>query len=319
MRTVFKESAVRQIVREEYQLALISEGAWDQIAAGLKGVASWLGKQFSGVTQEWTNSINQIMTSMPNVKRELQVVIDALKAGMAESKESLKLDEGLMSAKKFGAEANAMNADIESDIAGPVYQFVKNAKTAPATTAESVFLGPAYTILSENAPSVQKKKLEESLGITTVLGTFLAAMGAVPMVLGGLAKLAKLLKAEKTAKHLEHAEHVAHAFENKVIDTVIPDLLAYAIYKYLTSKGIPISAEKIADANAFKASKAKATTKGIVYKCLLIYFAYNGLVGAFKAGVSLLGFVEGAATTVKGIELAKGAKEVAKLVKGAVT
>ena len=43
----------------------------------------------------------------------------------------------------------------------------------------------------------------------------------------------------------------------------------------------------------------------------------NGLVGVLKAGASLLGFVEGGATAVKGVELAIGAKEVANIVKAA--
>jgi hypothetical protein len=43
------------------------------------------------------------------------------------------------------------------------------------------------------------------------------------------------------------------------------------------------------------------------------YMRVNGLVSAVKAGVSILGFVEGTATTIKGIELAKGAQEIASL------
>ena len=54
--------------------------------------------------------------------------------------------------------------------------------------------------------------------------------------------------------------------------------------------------------------------KNLIYKAILIYFAWDGIKGVLHAGASLIGFIEGAATTVKGIELAKGAAEISKLV-----
>jgi hypothetical protein len=100
----------------------------------------------------------------------------------------------------------------------------------------------------------------------------------------------------------------------------MPFRLAYAVYLGLWKMGIkltkgdePLNEIEIKAEEEGKEAIAKA--KGLVYKVLLLYFAFQGLAGALKAGASLLGFVEGGATTIKGIELARGAEEVAKLVR----
>jgi hypothetical protein len=136
------------------------------------------------------------------------------------------------------------------------------------------------------------------------------------MVFKGLTKLAKVLGATKTVQVFEKAYSIAHHFEQKTIDLVVPDKLSYAIYKLLWKRGIKLSEHQLEFLD-FQLGKehAMARTQGLIYKALLIYFAWNGLQGVLHAGASLLGFVEGTATTVKGIELARGASEITKLIR----
>jgi hypothetical protein len=126
------------------------------------------------------------------------------------------------------------------------------------------------------------------------------------------------LGATGAATIFEKAEKVTHHFEQKVIDFAMPFRLAYAVYVGLWKMGIKLTkGDEMLNEIEIKADegkKALSQCKNIIFKTLLIYFAIQGVTGALHAGASLLGFVEGAASTVKGIELAKGAIEIGKMV-----
>jgi hypothetical protein len=65
------------------------------------------------------------------------------------------------------------------------------------------------------------------------------------------------------------------------------------------------------------AQNIKQKVDSLMYKGLLMFFFFRGLTGVLHAGASLLGIAEGAATTVKGVELSSAAAEVAAIAKTA--
>lgn len=278
---------------------MIEEGLLDDAKSGFKKLSNAVTSAFKKVADNWAATISEKLNSMQNVPSEVLMVVDALKEGMKSTGESISLDETLKMAKSLGSE-NALKA-AEEDLAGPIYANAKELKEM-------------FDILSNDSYHRQRKNLHE-VGVTTVLGIGLAAIGGLPMLFKGLHKLASYLGATRTAEIFEKCESFFHAVEKKFIDFVIPSKLSYAVYKFLAEKGFQVAGEKeVLTFDTYKGSNSEEKTEELIYKALLIYFAFQGLVGALKAGASLLGFIEGTATAVKGVELAKGFADVRKIV-----
>ena len=284
----------------------MQEGLWDDVKSGVKKLSAKITSKFKGLAEEWAKVIIEKIEQLKSPPEEVAKVVEALKIGMKESGESINLDDNLKAAKELG-KINALQA-VESDMSGPIH-----------STAES--MAESYVVLNSKEYISQKEQLNE-LGVTAVAGLGLAIIGGLPMLFKGLKKLALALNSEKAAELFEKAEHVTHAIEEKVVDYIVPDKLSYQIYKALNKRGFHVSksSELLSYDDYVKnsdGSDARKKTDGLVYKAMLIYFAINGLVGVLKAGASLLGFVEGGATAVKGVELAKGAADVSKILRGA--
>ncbi len=307
---VISEARLRRIIEEELiRDYIIREGLWDDVKSGVKKLSKMVTEKFKEVALEWAATIKEKISQLAKVPDEVLKVIEALKGAMQETKESLPMDDTLKMAKEIGAisKEEALQA-AQSDLEGPVH-----------ATAES--LAESYILLSDRSYLSETRRLNEG-GVLGVLGISLGIIGGIPLLLKGLEKLSRYLKAEKTANLFKKAHHVAHAFEEKVIDYAIPDRLSYAIYKKLFDKQILLSSGTEAlSFEAYKSGtdKAREKTESLMYKAMLIYFAIQGFFAVLHAGASMLGFVEGTATTVKGIELAKGGSEVAKLVRAAGT
>ena len=306
------EARLRQIVQEEVlRQHLISEGIWDDVKDGVKKLSSIVSQKFKTVASDWVAKINEKIEELSTLPEEVSLVMSAVKTGMKESGESLTLDDTLKMAKELG-QLNAV--DIASnDLAGPV-------KEKAAQLQKTGKMTEIYAVLGDKRYTSQKKKLNE-LGVTAVAGIGLAVMGGLPMLFSGLKKLAQMLGAEGLVGVFEKAYHVTHAFEEKVVDYMIPDRLSYQAYKFLNSRGFHVTQkQELLSYEEYKTdadkSGARKKTDGLIYKVILIYFAVQGLVGVLKSGLSLLGFVEGGATAVKSAELAKGASEVAKIARG---
>ena len=304
---VITETQLRHLIQEELvRNYLLQEGLWDDVKSGVKKLSKAVTEKFKNLASDWAKIIIEKLDELKSLPTEINSVVDALKIGMKESGESLTLDDNLKAAKELG-KINAIGV-VESDLSGPVH-------------ANAEAMSEAYSVLNTESYIRQKKQLNE-LGVTAVAGLSLAIVGGLPMLFKGLKKLALALKSEKAAELFEKAEHVTHAVEEKVIDYIVPDKLSYQIYKALNARGFHVSksTELMSYDDYVKnvdGSDARKKTDGLVYKAMLIYFAFNGLIGVLKAGASLLGFVEGGATAVKGIELAKGAADVSKIVRGA--
>jgi hypothetical protein len=319
-RPTISEARVRQIIYEELvRHYLIQEGLWDDVKSGVKRLSSYVSKQFKSVAAAWAKLITDRVGKLQEIPEDAKKIFGVLKQAMQQTGETFQMDETLKAAKELGKlGSEGALAAVEADLEGPV----KEKARAATVKGEGVYLPSVYAVLAEKkyvsgAPSEQ---LNEDFGVTAALGIGLAVMGGLPMLFKGLHKLAGVLGAEKAAEMFEKAEHVTHHFEQKTIDFVMPDKLAHAVYMGLWKMGIKLTkGDEPYNEIEIKAEKdgvdALKKAKGLVYKVLLIYFAFNGISGVLKAGASLLGFVEGAATSVKGVELAKGAVELSKLVR----
>lgn len=315
-RNLLTEAQIRRIVQEEVTLQMLEEGMWDDVKAGATRLKALVSKQFGKAAARWGSMISEKIHQLSEIPEDAKAAMSALKAAMKETGESIRLDDNLKAAKDFSSLTKEKALAIaQSDFEGPVHNLAKEVQSS-GTKAEAKHYAGIYSILIEaNQPS----EVLTEFGVSGVLGVGLAVLGGLPMLFTGLHKLAKALKAEKLAHLFEKAEHVTHAFEVKTINAIVPNKLSYAAYKQLHKWGLRFSDEThelltfdeyVSDEDG---SHAMKRVNGLLYKAILIYFAFNGLAGVLHAGASLVGVVEGAATTVKGVELARGAMEIAAL------
>jgi hypothetical protein len=260
---------------------------------------------------------------------ELKTLIDAIKKGMKESGENIKLNDTLKDAKKFGS------TDFEK-IAESDFENIK-ANAANLSNAKSESLLKLNSMLLIEDAETKTSLLNESL--IGLVGIGLAALGFLPMLFAALSKVASWLKCPKIAESMEKAEHFFHKIEENVIDFIVPDKFSYKVYLSLQdtpfSKGLKLSAgDEIISFDDYTSDKAKAYEKpgkesnhprsvrskvdGLIYKGLLIFFLWEGIQGVLHSGASMLGILEGSASAVKGVELAKAAEEIAVAARGAV-
>lgn len=306
------------MVQEEIALQLLEEGLWDDVKSGAARLKALVTKQFGAAAQKWGQAIRVKLEKLNQIPDEIKTIVAGLQAGMKETGESIQLDKTLQAAKEFGTLSKEQAlAAVQADLEGPVHDLAAKAQKS-GTKAESRHYGQVYAVLLAEAPDDQALLTE--VGVTGVLGIGLAILGGLPMLFTGLHKLASVMRAERAAKLFEKAEHITHAFEVKVINAVVPNKLSYFVYRFLHNKGLKFTDEKTDDIMSFDeyvkdedGSHAMKRVNGLLYKALLIYFAFSGLASVVQAGASLIGFVEGAATTVKGVELARGAMEIAAL------
>lgn len=315
-RSTVADSQVRQIVQEEMILYLLEEGLWDDVKAGAIKLRKLVTKQFGQQAPKWGQTIQNKLSKfeMPD---DVKLGIAALKAGMKESGESIELDDALKAAKELGKyNKEKALALTQADLEGPVHEFAKKIQQK-GVQAEARYFSQIYKALFDCPTD------HENLNEVDLVGAFgigLAVLGGLPMLFKGLEKIAHAVHAERLTKFFTAAEHVTHAFEVKTINAVVPDKLSYAAYKFLHSRGLKFSKETkdLLEFGEFlydeDGSHAKKQVNGLLYKSLLLYFAFNGLAGVLHAGASLVGFVEGTATAVKGVELARGATELAALI-----
>lgn len=317
-RSITTEAQLRKIIFDELvDQYLIKEGIWDDVKSGTQKLSAYVTKHFKEAAGKWAGTIVNASSKLTKIPDDAKKILGVLKQAMEETGESFQMDEGLKQAKELGQyNKEKALAIVEQDLEGPVHDKAK----ALETKSEGKYIPEIYNVLAETQyATLPKEKLNE-FGVTAVAGISLAIMGGLPLLFKGLHKLANALGAHGSAELFEKAEHVTHHFEQKVVNFAMPFKLAYAVYLGLWKMGIHLTkGDQPLNEIEIKAEddgvKAIAQTKGLVYKVLLIYFAINGLLGVLHAGASMLGFVEGAATSVKGVELARGAEELAKLVR----
>ena len=327
---IISEAKLRKIIREELtRQYIVQEGLADDAKQGIVKLTKAVKDKIKGKAKELAAKISEAMATFNSMPDELKTLINAIKKGMKESGESLKLDDTLKDAKKFGS--TDFKAAAESD-----FQNLKD-NAANLSNAKTESLLKLNSVLLVEDFSSEKLILNESL--VGLVGIGLATIGFLPMLFAALKKVATWLKCPKIAESMEKAEHFFHKFEEKVIDYVVPDKFSYKVYLAFQgtpfSSGLKLSAgDDIISFEDYTSDKAKAYEKsgkeskhsrsvrskvdGLIYKGLLIFFLWEGIQGVLHSGASMLGIVEGSASAVKGVELAKAAEEIAIAVRGVV-
>lgn len=319
---VITESQLRRIIYDELiEQYMIQEGLWDDVKSGAKKLVSTVTKPFKKVAASWAKKITEYIEKLSDMPEDAKLIMQALKKGMQETGESFKMTPELLEAKKFSAVAANAPDLLEQDFKDGVHDKMKS--LGGDKKNESVFIQNIVNVLNEECYiKTTKQRLNEDFGIISGIGVSLALLGGIPMLFKGLHKLASVMGAHRLAEVFKKAEKIAHHFERDVIDLVIPDKLSYFIYKHLKTNFkhfSTLSKKKMLTLEEFQLnsdhSGAMRKVQTGIFKTVLIAFALAGFVGALKAGASLLGAVEGGATTVKGVELAQGAKELASLMR----
>jgi hypothetical protein len=319
------DSRVREILQEEIFLRmLLDEGIWDDVVDGAKKLRAAATKKFGSVAGGWAKAVNDTLRKLERMPDEVTSLMGAIKVGMQKSGESLRLDDTLQQAKALGQMGTSGALElVQADLEGPVHDRAE--KASASVKGEGTYRSGIYAIMLE--ADLEPPQLVNEISLTGALGVGMATLGGSIMLFKGLAKLAGWLGAEKAAHLFHKVEHVLHGFETKAVDVVVPDRLAYVVYSILYDRDLKIGGIGKGDERRkltlaeFRSddtgSHSMAVTKSLIYKVILIYFAWHGIEGAVKAGASLLGFVEGAATTIKGAEIAAGASELVAIARGA--
>jgi len=323
IRPVISEAKLRKIIREELtRQYIVQEGLTDDAKQGIIKLTKAVKDKIKGKAKELAAKISEAMAAFKKMPNELKSLVDAIKKGMKESGESIKLDDTLKDAKQFGSTDFKKVAEEDFENLKSNAANLSNVKTESLLKLNSL-------LLVEGLDS-EKSLLNES--IIGIVGMGLAGMGFLPMLFKALSKVATWLKLPKIASAMEKAEHFFHKIEEDVIDFIVPDKFSYKVYLALQdtpfSSGLKLSAgDDIVSFEDYTSDKAMAYEKpgkenehprsvrskvdGLIYKGLLIFFLYEGIQGVLHSGASMLGILEGSASAVKGVELAVAAEEIA--------
>lgn len=329
-RPVITEAKLRRIIRDELaRQYIIQEGLADDAKQGIIKLTKAVKEKIKGKAKDLASKISEAIATFKEMPDELKTLVNAIKKGMKESGESIKLDDVLKGAKQFGSTDFKKVADEDFENLKSSAANLSNAKT------ESLLKLNSLLLVEETAS--EKLTLNES--VVGLIGIGLATMGFLPMLFAALSKVATWLKCPKIASSMEKAEHLFHKLEEKVIDYIVPDKFSYRVYLALQdtpfSSGLKLSAgDDIISFEDYTSDTAKAYEKpdkesnhprsvrskvdGLIYKGLLVFFLWEGIQGVLHSGASMLGILEGGASAVKGVELAKAAQEIAIAARGAV-
>jgi hypothetical protein len=244
---------------------------------------------------------------------KLKPLVAMIKQAEQETGEKLPTNQTIQAAMALPAKAKA----AEAEIAQQKSAVAALPQAQPGAQQEAC--ARQFDAILVEAMAVEKKPLNEALGPTVIIGFVLALIGGIPMLINGLHKLATKLTLTKTADMLAHMHHVTHSFEQKAIDYIIPDILSYALYTKFWKAGIKVRGSKAFDKPLSREEytagegNVRGTVESIIYKIMLVWFLAQGIRGAWSAGTSLLGLAEGAASSVKAVEIAAVVTQVAEI------
>jgi hypothetical protein len=319
------EVVVAEAIRREQDtsavLAMVNEGFADVIKQAwekTKGVAS---SAWEGIKNKFAQSTSMAKSVVANKLAELKAAFPQIKADFdqlrqieASSGEKLGTNPAIMQAMKLPSLVKAATSEIQA-AKGTAQQVAQQppqqAPTAPLQAAQEAYMVGTANILTECVHTVQLHEIKNppdqqlnEVGVIGVAGLALGALGGIPLILKGLHKLAGFLGMEKTAHALESAHEVMHHFEEKAIDYMVPDKLSFGYYqqmqKVFSKNEQPIAFEE------YRTSDVRKKVEMRIYKVVLVFFLFHGVHAALEAGASLIGAAEGAASTIKAIEIGTG-------------
>jgi hypothetical protein len=158
-------------MQKRHRTTHLDEGAWDDVRDGIRRLSSFVTRQFGEVAARWGASISKKLDAMSEMPADVMTVFAAVKAGMQETGESIKMDAALRDAQELGRLGRSgILAVVDDDLMGPV-------KEKAALATEGLHVRTLYLVLSENAPPCDRDQLDESLTVGSVLGVGLAIMG----------------------------------------------------------------------------------------------------------------------------------------------
>jgi len=306
----------------------INEGLIDLIkkaAASLKQGASQGWEKVQGALRSSVANLTGIIAKkspeLAKLKPQLQFIMDIKNEAEAETGEKFPIDNTMQIAQNLSLKAREATQEVNALKGQGASATNQSQPVAPNQRGvQEAFAIELTTIINETVADYSSDRaiqpLNEVLGVTTVIGLVLGIMGGIPLLLKGLYKFTKYVGLEKLSGAIEHAYHVAHKIEAKGIDVMIPDRLSYAIYKKAWAKGFKTS-KTFLEFPDYSANKqhAKQKVEGLIYKLLLVYFAAEGISGILHASSTALTAAEGAASTVKAIEIATGVIDAAAILK----
>jgi len=327
MRNTLDELTLRNLVCDEALTSLLmQEGLWDDVKSGVLALRRDVAQKFKGSIAQWFSSLRELIDNVDLRKDEIDEAMAIVKDAIQESGENFKFDETLKTAKELSVLTPEDYLDfVQQDLEGPVHDLASelqhNAKKEVRFHA-----GLCRILMAEGSPADPCYRLNEEVAALTIAGLLLGGYGALHLVFKGLAKMALHLNMQKTAKLFAKWAKVLHHVEEKTLDFVIPDKLAYVFYRLGSSvavKTLPFvftKKHKMLDFEHFKKNhKILMMTKHTMYKILLAWLLFNGLVGAINAGISVLGVAEGSASMIKGVEVATGVGELVATARGIKT
>lgn len=301
------------ILREFVEEALLDEGVWDSVRGGIKKLSDYVTKKFKSAASGWVQALNDRLSKMESAMGDIEPIMGIIKTATEKSGEEMPMDDALTAAKELEALGSQSESAIEQDLASGVKE-----KAAQAQGAKKESIEQLYAVLVENMPpKMEKQSLNEVLSVTALSGILLAIMGGLPIIFKGLSKLAGVLGATRAKSMFTQAAHATHKFEKGMVGAMVPNKLSYWCYGLMFKRGIKVTkGEKLLSYKEYRRNADKLgameKTKNIIYNIALVYLAINGLRGVMHAGMSLLGFVEGLATTEKASSIAATVASVAK-------
>lgn len=304
-----EDEYVRNIVRQEaFYREILDEGLWSDVKSGAK-------RLINAVTKSIDTSLfakaKEALASLDSLPNEAKEIVDITRSAMNKTGEKIPLTESLKLAKEVGSlTTQSVGEMLASDLKGPIHSKAKELQS------ESV--GHALVELKVSLNELQNNKNLNEGGILGILGLSLAGFGGLLFLLTGLEKLARFLGADKIASVIHKVHHVLHVIEEKTIDLIIPDRLSYVVYRAIRKRGFTaqssVNRELSFDEYSSDFEGVRKKTEKLVYAAFLLFLAWNGITAAVNAGISLLGFAEGTASVIKGVEIGQAAAHIADII-----
>jgi hypothetical protein len=276
-------SALRLVVAREIREAhRLDEISLDDV----KRFSARVTNQFKNIAAQLVKvcveKLNFFKKGMPeSIKKNFSILKDA----MQQSGESFKLDDKLKLAKDLGKTQGRQStlSVLKKELQGPIKQNIQK--------NENLLIRSSALVLLEN-----KKQINEIISIATI-GTGFAILNGLPKIFQVLSKLAKYVGANSISEMLQKASDIVEGIEEKSVQFVVPNKLAYATYAGLWKADAKLTKEymKFEEfVSSDEGKKAAAACKKMMYKTLFVFFAFDGLSGTLEAGATLLEFVENA-------------------------
>lgn len=313
---------IQRLVESELEKALLEEGLTDWLKKGVQAATSaWntikgkLSAAADRVQQILQQKLQQVKQLYPQALQQYKEI----KALEAQAGQKMPVDNVMKIAMQLPAEGKAAIAEVQAErnaVQNAAQKLnVPNQKQQQQAqaTAQEAYAVYATTLLSETASRYEKQNkqaLNEQKLLTEVdpfgvVGLGLGIIGGLPLLLKGLYKFASFLKMQKTAEFFKKVYTVAHHLEEKAIDYIVPDKLSYLYYKQKYSMTRTKGQAPPLPYQEYVKSDVRKKVEKQMYTIMLIPFLLHGVSAVAHAGLSLIGAAEGAATTVKAVEIGK--------------